>query len=267
MEKIGFIGVGNMGGTLAKIAAQSAGAENILVSSRTTEKAAAFARKTGCIPMTNEELAGTASYIFLGVKPQKMAELLDSLCPVFAARKDRFVLVTMAAGLTTRQIAQMAGGNYPVLRIMPNTPSLVKAGVISYCAAPNVTEEDCKKLEELMAPAGCVLPMAENLIDAASALSGCGPAFVYIYIEALADAGVSCGLPRDVALQLAAQTVLGAGKMVLETGIHPAQLKDAVCSPGGSTIAGVCALEKSGFRTAAEDAVLAAFRRTKELGN
>ena len=266
MEKIGFIGVGNMGGTLAKVAVQSTGAENVLVSSRTVEKAAAFARDTGCSPMTNEELASTASYIFLGVKPQKMSELLTALSPVLAMRRDRFVLVTMAAGLTTQQISQMAGGDYPVLRIMPNTPALVGAGVIPYCSSPSVTEEECKKLEQILSPAGCILPMAENLMDAASALSGCGPAFVYIYIEALADAGVSCGLPRDVALQLAAQTVLGAGEMVLKTGSHPAQLKDAVCSPGGSTIAGVCALEKSGFRTAAEEAVLAAFKRTKELG-
>lgn len=266
MKKLGFIGVGNMGGTLAGTAARACGAENVLVSSRTAEKARRFAEENGCAAMRSAEIAERAEMIFLGVKPQKMAELFEEIAPVLAGRSDRFVLVTMAAGLTCERIAALAGCDCPVIRIMPNTPALVGEGAIPYCGNVKVTEEDYSDLAQALSGAGLVTPLPENLIDAASALSGCGPAFVYIFIEALADAAVSCGLPRDTAQQFAAQTVLGAGKMVLRTGQHPGTLKDAVCSPGGSTIAGVKALEDGGFRAAAENAVIAAFQRTKELG-
>lgn len=266
MERFGFIGIGNMGGTLAKIAIRSCGGQNVYVSSRTTEKSRQFAEENGCIALRNGLLAERAEMIFLGVKPQMMAALLEQLSPILANRSDRFVLVTMAAGLTCEKIAAMAGGDYPVIRIMPNTPALVGQGVIPYCGNDFVTEEDFAALERAMSGAGLVMRMPENLIDAASALSGCGPAFVYVFIEALSDAAVSCGLPRAQATQFAAQTVLGAGQMVLETGQHPAALKDAVCSPAGSTIAGVRALEEGAFRAAAENAVIASFRRAKELG-
>lgn len=266
MKKIGFIGVGNMGGTLAKIAVKALGAEAICVSSRTPEKAQSFAEETGCSALNNEALAQSADLIFLGVKPQKMAGVLEAIAPVLAQRTDRFVLVTMAAGLTTERIAALAGGAYPVIRIMPNTPALLGQGVIPYCGNELATQADFDLLTAALDGAGLVTPLPENLIDAASSVSGCGPAFVYIFIEALADAGVSCGLPRQTALEFAAQTVLGSAKMVLETGEHPGKLKDAVCSPAGSTIAGVKALEDGGFRSAAENAVLAAFRRNKELG-
>ena len=266
MSKIGFIGVGNMGGTLAKIAVKALGAASVSVSSRTLEKAQRFADETGCTAASNSELAAKAEMIFLGVKPQKMPELLDEIAPVLAARNDRFVLVTMAAGLTSDRVAQMAGGSFPVLRIMPNTPALVGQGVIPYCGNAQATQADFGALEKVLHGAGLVTPLPENLIDAASSVSGCGPAFVYIFIESLADAAVSCGLPRKIALEYAAQTVLGSAKMVLETGEHPEKLKDNVCSPAGSTIAGVKALEDGAFRAATENAVLAAFCRNKELG-
>ena len=266
MEKIGFIGVGNMGGALAQVAAKAVGPEHLLVSSRTLEKAQTFAAELGAEMVTNAELAAQAEMIFLGVKPQKMAGVLEELKPILAARQDRFVLVSMAAGLTSNRIAQLAGGSYPVIRIMPNTPALVGEGVIPYCGNAQVTQADFDALEKVLKGAGLVAPLPENLIDAASSVSGCGPAFVYIFIESLADAAVSCGLPRKTALEYAAQTVLGAAKMVLETGEHPEKLKDAVCSPAGSTIAGVKALEDGAFRAAAENAVLAAFRRNQELG-
>ena len=266
MDKFGFIGVGNMGGTLAKIAIRSCGGQSVYVSSSTMEKARSFADENGCIAMRNGAIAERSGMIFLGVKPQKMKEVIEEIAPYLASRYDRFVLVTMAAGLTCERIAAMAGGDYPVIRIMPNTPALVGEGVIPYCGNEKVTDEDFADLERALSGAGLVTKLPENLIDAASALSGCGPAFVYIFIEALTDTAVSCGLPRDTALQFAAQTVLGAGKMVLETGQHPGALKDAVCSPAGSTIAGVRALEDVGFRAAAGNAVLASFKRTKELG-
>lgn len=266
MEKIGFIGIGNMGGTLAKIAIRSYGGQNVIVSSRTMEKARQFADENGCVAVRNGSLAERAAMIFLGVKPQKMTALFEELAPVLSSRYDRFVLVTMAAGLTCERIAQMAGGDYPVIRIMPNTPALVGQGVIPYCGNEKVTQEDYALLELALSGAGLVTPLSETMIDAASALSGCGPAFVYIFIEALADAAVSCGLTRGRALEFAAQTVLGAGKMVLETGRHPGELKDAVCSPAGSTIAGIRALEDGGFRSVAQSAVIASFHRAKELG-
>ena len=266
MNKIGFIGVGNMGGTLAKVAIRTCGGDSVFVSSRTMQKSQAFAQENGCLAMRNLSLTERADMIFLGVKPQKMAELFEEIAPALAGHYSRFVLVTMAAGLTCEKIAKMAGGDYPVIRIMPNTPALVGQGVIPYCGNEFVTEEDFAELERVLGGAGLVTPLPEALIDAASALSGCGPAFVYIFIEALADAAVSCGLPRDTALDFAAQTVLGSAKMVLETGKHPGSLKDAVCSPAGSTIAGVRALEDGGFRATAGNAVLAAYKRTKELG-
>lgn len=266
MNRIGFIGVGNMGGTLAKIAVKAMGGSCVFVSSRTIEKAQRFAEENGCTALTNTALAETADLIFLGVKPQKMEGLFAELAPVLAARKSRFVLCSMAAGLSTERIETLAGIPCPVLRIMPNTPALVGEGAVPYCGNQAVTPEDFALLETVLHGAGLVSPLPENLMDAVSAVSGCGPAFVYIFIEALADAGVSCGLPRADALRYAAQTVLGSAKMTLETGKHPAALKDAVCSPAGSTIVGVKALEDGGFRAAAENAVLSAFRRSKELG-
>ncbi|MBQ3356507.1 MAG: pyrroline-5-carboxylate reductase [Oscillospiraceae bacterium] len=266
MDKIGFIGVGNMGGTLARIAVDACGGQNVYVSSRTVEKARQFAEETGCTALRTGSLAERTVMIFLGVKPQMMEELFAQIAPILAQRADRFVLVTMAAGLTCERIAQMAGGDYPVIRIMPNTPALVGQGVIPYCGNDKVTQNDFDALEQVLAGAGLVTPLSESMIDAASAVSGCGPAFVYIFIEALTDAAVSCGLPRSTALEFAAQTVLGAGKMVLETGQHPGALKDAVCSPAGSTIAGVKALESGGFRAVAQNAVIASFQRAKELG-
>ena len=218
MKKLGFIGVGNMGGTLAKVAVGSCGGQSVFVSSSTMEKARLFADEHGCVAMRSAAVAERAEMIFLGVKPQKMAELFEEIVPVLANRYDRFVLVTMAAGLSCERIARMAGGDYPVIRIMPNTPALVGEGVIPYGGNEKVTEEDFADLEQALSGGGLVTKLPEPMIDAASALSGCGPAFVYIFIEALTDAAVSCGLPRETALQFAAQTVLGAGKMVLETG-------------------------------------------------
>ena len=266
MQRIGCIGVGNMGGTIASVVARSAGADNLWVSSRTTEKAQAFAAGLGAHASSNQEIAQTAQVIFLGVKPQLMAGMLADIAPALAARQDRFLLVSMAAGCTADQIAAMAGGQYPVLRIMPNTPCGVGAGMIPYCGNQLATHEDSALLERLLAPAGRVEPLAEHLMDAASSVSGCGPAFVCLFLEAMADAGVACGLPRKSALEYAAQTLLGTAKLVLDSGSHPAALKDQVCSPGGSTIQGVMALEQGGLRAAVEGAVLAAYRRNTQLG-
>ncbi|MCD8077391.1 MAG: pyrroline-5-carboxylate reductase, partial [Lachnospiraceae bacterium] len=172
------------------------------------------------------------------------------------------LLVTMAAGLTIADIQRMAGGAYPVIRIMPNTPVSIGKGMTLACASPEVNQKQLQQFDQIMSATGRMDYIAEHLIDAASALSGCGPAYVYLFIEALSDGAVECGLPRAKAIDYACQTLIGAASLVQESGRHPGALKDAVCSPGGTTIAGVHALERAGFRSAAMDAVKAAYDKT-----
>ena len=264
--KFGFIGTGNMGAALAAAAVKGVGGEHVLLANRTPEKALALAEQLGCGTATNAQVAAECDLIFLGVKPNMMAGLLQELQPVLASRKTPYTLVSMAAGLTIARLQEMAGTKAPIIRIMPNTPCQVGDGMILYVASPEVEQPVLEGFLQGMTPAGRFDALPESLMDAGSAVSGCGPAFVYLMIEALADGGVACGLPRQKAQDYAAQTLLGAGKMVLETGKHPGALKDAVCSPGGSTIQGVRALEENGFRTAAFEAVIAAYNKTKELG-
>ena len=265
--KYGFIGCGNMGGAVARAVCQGAGAGEVLLANRTPAKAEALAAELGCACGTNEQVASICDYIFLGVKPQMMADMLDELAPTLEARAESrpFVLVTMAAGLSMQQIRHMAGSGYPIIRMMPNTPVALGAGMIQYCY-DDVAPEKLQEWLTAMQPAGRLDEVPEKLIDAASAVSGCGPAWVYQFIEALADGGVAAGLPRAKAQEYAAQMVLGSARMVLESGQHPGALKDAVCSPGGSTIQGVRLLEERAFRGAVTDAVLAAYDKTKELG-
>ena len=263
---VSFIGTGNMGGALARAAARSVPGDKIFLANRTAAKAEALARELGCAWGGADRAAAEAGYVFLGVKPQMMAGLLGEIAPVLAGRRDRFVLVTMAAGLTMERIAALAGGDWPVVRIMPNTPCAVGAGVVLYDANSLVTDRELAGLTEILAGAGVLDRLEENLMDAGSAVAGCGPAFACQFIEALADGGVACGLPRQKALLYAAQMAAGTARLMLETGRHPGELKDAVCSPGGSTIAGVHALERGGLRAAVMDAVAAAERKNRELG-
>lgn len=262
----GFIGTGNMGSALARAAAKTMSGEHIYLSNRTQSKAEALSAELGCKAVSKTELAEKCGYIFLGVKPQMMAELLSEIAPVLAQRKDFFVLVTMAAGLTMEKIRLMAGGAYPVIRIMPNTPVAVGCGVTMYAATENVPQAVLEQLRRNLSQSGLLDPLDEHLIDAGCAVAGCGPAFADLFIEALADGAVACGLPRAKAVTYAAQMLQGAARLVLESGRHPSELKDAVCSPGGSTISGVQALEQNGFRAACMAAVEAAFRRNVELG-
>ena len=262
--RYGFIGCGNMGGAVARAVCRGAGAQHVLLANRTAARALALAAELGCAAGTNAE-AAACDFVFLGVKPQMMPGMLAELAPALAARQTPFVLVSMAAGLSIEQIRAMAGGRYPVIRMMPNTPVAVGAGMIQYCHA-GVAPQALEAWRAAMAPAGRLDEVAESLIDAASSVSGCGPAWAYQFIEALADGGVAAGLPRAKAQEYAAQMLLGSARMVLESGAHPGALKDAVCSPGGSTIQGVRVLEERAFRGAVTDAVLAAFDKTKELG-
>ena len=259
---IGFIGTGNMGGALAQAAAAAVGGEHLLLCDVNKEKAAALAQELGAAAVELPALLEQSDYIFLGVKPQVLEAALKPLC---GALRDEQVLISMAAGVSIARVAECVGRACPVIRIMPNTPVAVGQGMVLYTPEETVTAAQEADFCRVLSCAGRLSKIPEALMDAGSAVSGCGPAFAYLFIEALADGGVECGLPRQQALDLAAQTVLGAARMVLETGRHPGELKDAVCSPGGTTIAGVHALENGGFRSVAMDAVTAAYRRTLEL--
>ena len=266
-QTIGFIGVGNMGGALARAAARAVDPGRIVVSNRTLEKAEALSQALSCRVATATEVAESCDLVFLGVKPQMMAGLLADLQPALERRKTPVTLVSMAAGVSMAQIRAMAGGDYPVIRIMPNTPVAVGQGVVLYDQTENVSVEAKTLFLTAMGTAGLLDPLEERLMDAGSAVSGCGPAFADLFLEALADGGVLCGLPRAKAQAYAAQMLLGAASLAMETELHPGQLKDAVCSPGGSTIAGVKTLEQFAFRAAVIDAVEAAYEKTKALGN
>ena len=265
MATFGFIGTGNMGGALARALAKNVEGDSILLANRSAEKAAALAAELGCKAVSSEAIAKKADYIFLGVKPQMMADLLAQLSPILKEREDRFILVTMAAGLTIERIRELAVGDYPVIRIMPNTPASIGEGMILYTAGSDVLDIELQLFLAAMAGAGRLSPLPEHLMDAGSAVSGCGPAFVDLFIEALADGGVACGLPRASALEFAAQMVAGSAKLVLESGKHPGVLKDAVCSPGGTTIQGVRALEAGNFRGTVMEAVIKAYEKNFDL--
>ena len=261
----GFIGTGNMGGALARAVRRRLDGGRILLSNRSPEKAKRLAEELEARAADNNEIAERADYIILGVKPQLMEEVLRGIAPILALRKDRFFLVTMAAGMGIARIQELAGGEYPIIRIMPNTPVSVGEGMVQYTCSQAVTEEDCRIFLETFAAAGRFSAVSELQIDAGSAVSGCGPAFADIFLEALADGGVACGLSRSQAMELAAQMMIGTARLALESGQHPGALKDAVCSPGGATIQGVRKLEEAGFRGAVIDAVIASYEKTLEL--
>ncbi|MGM9600420.1 MAG: pyrroline-5-carboxylate reductase [Faecousia sp.] len=255
--KYGFIGCGNMGSSIAKAISQKT--SSIMVSDLSGK-----AKALGYAYGTPQEAAATADRLFLAVKPQRMGAVLEDLQPALQEKKP--LLITMAAGLTMEKISAMAGGDYPIIRIMPNTSVAIGKGVTLYCRNGLVSDEILADFLEDMSASGEMVALEERLFDAGTSLSGCGPAYCYLFLEAMADGAVACGIPRETALRLAAATMEGSGAMVRETGKHPAALRDAVCSPGGSTIAGVMALEAGGARNAAIAAVTAACKRNQELG-
>lgn len=263
MPVLGFIGTGNMGGALARAAAK--GGNELLLANRHPEKAQRLIDEIGGRLCSNAEVAQTADFIFLGVKPQMMADMLEEIKPILARRRDRFFLVSMAAALSIADIQEMAGGAYSVIRIMPNTPCAIGEGMTLYACGEGVGQAEEDSFLKAMAAAGRFSKLPEKLIDAGSSVAGCGPAFVDLFVEALADGGVACGLPRVQALEFAAQMVAGSAKLILESGKHPGLLKDQVCSPGGTTIQGVRALEKGGFRSAVMEAVIAAYEKNSRI--
>lgn len=262
MSKIGFIGCGNMGGALVKAAASAGYAESIFVCDHFAEKTQALSSELGVNVSDSVSIAKECDYIFMGVKPQVIDKAFAEICDILEKRDD-CVLVSMAAGVAIEKIRTLSKAKH-IIRIMPNMPVSVGEGVVlaSRC---DVDDEKVGEFNSIMKCAGTVDWIDEKLIDAGCAISGCGPAFVYMFIEALADGAVSCGLPRDKAMLYAAQTVLGSAKAVMQSGKHPGKLKDEVCSPGGTTIAGVRALENGAFRSNAMNAVIAAYEKTKKI--
>ena len=258
--KYGMLGCGQIGGAIARGLCKAT--KDICVTDR-SGKAAELAKELGIKYGKPLEIAKNCDRIFLGVKPNAVAALLESLQPMLKEKSP--LLISMAAGVEIAAIQRMVGAEIPVIRIMPNTPTAVGKGVIQYCHNEMAKPFLADWLQD-MAFCGLLDPLEEKRIDAASALSGSGPAYLYVMLEALADGGVACGLPRQKALEYAAMTMAGAAEMYLQTKEHPGALKDAVCSPGGSTIEGIHKLEEAGFRGAVMDCIIAAYRKNKELG-
>ena len=260
----GFIGAGNMGGALIKAAAINNPDIKIAVFDVFENKAKEYAENYENVSFESLSTVVTeCEYVFLGVKPQMAQELFGEIAPLF--ENSNPVLISMLAGTSIEKIEMLSKKKMPVIRIMPNTPASIGEGVILYCSNDKVTDEQVEFFANAMSGAGLLDKIDEGKIDAASAVSGCGPAFCYMFIEALADGAVECGIPRDKAMMYAAKMLSGAADMVLETKMHPGALKDAVCSPGGTTIAGVHALENGAFRSTVMNAVTSAYKRTLEL--
>jgi pyrroline-5-carboxylate reductase len=265
--RVGFLGAGRMATALARawtraghVLPSLTRASDPLPAARET-----FVRETGC-PATadNRAVAGHADLLVLAVKPQSMPVLLEEVRPTVQAHQP--LVVSIAAGITLAQLQEGLGEGTRLVRVMPNTPCLVGASASAFSPGACAAADDVALVQRLLDLVGKAFQVPETQLDAVTGLSGSGPAFVYLVIEALSDGGVRVGLPRDVATALAAQTVLGAARMALETGEHPGALKDAVASPGGTTIAGLHELERAAVRAAFMNAVEAATRRAAELG-
>jgi len=261
---IGFIGSGRMASALLEgiLNAKIALAADILVTDKISAAADELSRRTGAKACaSNSEVASKSGILILCVKPGDVPQALRE-----AGDLSGKLLISIAAGIPLRRLRDWAVGNPRLIRVMPNTPALIGHGAAAYAAAEGATAVDLAAADGIFGAVGIAYKVKEELIDAVTGLSGSGPAFVYTVIEALADGGVLMGLPRDISLRLAAQTVLGAAAMTLQTGLHPAQLRDQVASPGGTTIAGLEALEEAGMRAALIGAVRAATERSGELG-
>ena len=263
---LGFIGGGNMAEAMIRglLKARLLGPQEIFASDVTAERLTYLQQTFGIrTSRDNAEVAGKADIVLFAVKPQIMSPVLDGLLDVITEEK---LLISIAAGISTRLIAEKFPGKVRVIRVMPNTPALVLEAASALAPGAAATPEDLELAKRLFAAVGKVVVVEETLMDAVTGLSGSGPAYIFLIIDALSDAGVKVGLSRKVAQLLAAQTVLGAARMVLETHKHPGELKDMVTSPGGTAIAGLHTLEAGGLRTTLINAVEAATRRSMELG-
>jgi pyrroline-5-carboxylate reductase len=266
MNSIGFLGAGQMATALAKgwLKAGLIDPTSSFAFDPFPDSAAAFQKHTGLTVLnSNQDVARNVDLVVLAVKPQIIPSVLVEIEPFI---RPESLVISIAAGVTLEKLAKGLGSKARIIRVMPNTPCLVNESASALAAGPNTTDKDKELALKLFVSVGLAVVVPEYQLDAVTGLSGSGPAYVYMMIEAMADGGVRAGLPRDVAMKLATQTVLGSAKMVQETYQHPGALKDAVASPGGTTIAGIHALEKGAFRATIIDAVVAATERSKELG-
>lgn len=262
MKKIACIGTGAMGGAIMRTVCNKFDPNNITVSNRTLEKGKSFANDTGCrFADNNKDCIKDAKYIFIAVKPAFLSDL-------FAEIKNDIpsdaVVISMAAGVKIEKLESFAKARY--VRIMPNVPAQIAKGMTALSCNDNINSEELSDIIEILETAGKVEQVPEKLMDCVTSVSGSGPAFVFMFIEAMADAAVRCGMPRKQAYTYAAQTVMGSAALVLETGKHPGELKDSVTSPAGTTIEGVAALESNGMRNAVIEAVTASYNKSVSLG-
>ncbi len=264
--RIGFLGAGKMASALAKGFAQAglAQAVNILASDVAEGARARFSEVVGArTTALNPEVVQFADVLILAVKPDQVRGVLAEVRPEVTPRHR---LISIAAGVTLERLESGLNPGARVIRVMPNTPALVGASATAFALGGSARPEDAQLAEKLFGSVGLACQVKESLLDAVTGLSGSGPAFIFLVIEALSDGAVAAGLPRDLATRLAAQTVFGSAKMVLETGLHPGALKDMVTSPGGTTIEGIHELERGGVRAAMIQAVRAAAEKSRLLG-
>lgn len=262
---IGFIGLGNMANAMigGMLKQDLIGANEIFGSAKTEATAETMRQRHGIRAGTdNRAVASEADYLFLAVKPVYFPEVIDEIKDIV---RESTVVISIAAGKTMAYIEGLFGRRIKLLRCMPNTPALVGEGCTAYTRGPLVTEEEAEQVERMLRSFGTVSLVPESLMDAVVGVSGSSPAYVFLFIEAMADAAVLAGMPRKQAYEMAAQSVLGSAKMVLETGMHPGALKDMVCSPGGTTIEAVQVLEEKGMRAAVMDAMEACIEKSKNL--
>lgn len=264
MYKLGFIGVGNMGGALLNACAKKIDGRDIIIADYDDKKTAYFAEKYGCVIDTSEEVAARAEYLFIGVKPQFAADTFAQIRPSIVVRQTEPVIISMMAGVTMARICELSGVLHSIIRIMPNVAASVGEAMI-LCSSLDATDAQLAEFGDFMSEAGKLDFVDEHLIDAGTAVQGCGPAFVCLFIEAMADGAVKCGIPRAKAYEYAIQTLKGTAILLEESGKHPAVVKDEVTSPAGSTIDGVEALEEGGFRHAVMQAVVKAYEKNAKL--
>ena len=265
-KTVGFVGAGNMGEALIRGLAESnlVPADKILIADVRADRVRQLAQQYGVHTADNNaSLVKDADVVVLAVKPQIMAPVLRDLKPALTGRP---LVISLAAGVSTATITSVVGAYPRLIRVMPNTPALVLQGVTAIARTPGLAPEDLETAQEIFAAVGRVVVLDEEQLDAVTGLSGSGPAYIALVIESLADGGVKMGLDRATAMTLATQTVLGAATLLAETGMHPGALKDMVSSPGGTTIAGIAALEEGGIRTTFIRAVERATLRSRELG-